>query len=455
MPEMLTKNGKSIHPQGFKINAIRLFTFNGEVIDIKNMVSEIVIRESIYLPTMIMELTLKDAVNFFEMYSLSGQERVFVQLERSPIHSPDYTQSIDLEFYISEYSALVKSGSTATAQAYTMKGVSAYSFNSKFIKISRAYSNSSTAEITKIITKDLFYDRVRILGADSTSHRGIINIQEPMAAIEYLRRAAFDDKGSPFFCFQSLDGFFNIASLTGLFDDNNNPVYNDYIYLKGYISNPNTAEDYAERAQRILSTASNIGMSKAFQASQGAYASNTISLDIKDKSYRKKVFNYEADSKKVLRDNTSSGVERKSFSTEFGLGRDYSEPLNKLPEAHQEFLSTNSGAFSGEFNYNADMAENVEMLNSYTALMDTMTLNIRLHGDFNLQAGNRIKLFYPRAIEAAAYKQINPKKFKTVPKDEIMSGNYLITSAVHRFEFSSNDGNEHFVSLEVKKDTVF
>jgi hypothetical protein len=455
MPEMLTADGKIIHPQGFKVNSIRLFTFTNEIIDISPMVSEIVLRESIFLPTMIMELTIKDAVNFFEMYSLSGQERIFISLEKSSIFAPDITQKIDLEFYISEYSAFVKSPTSATSQGYTMKGISPYAFNSKFIKISRAYSNSSTSEIVKIITKDLFYDRVRILGADSTSHRGIINIQEPMGAIEHLRRAAFDDQGAPFFCFQSLDGFFNVASLTGLFDDTNNPVYNQYVFLKGYNSNPNTPEEFQERAQRILESQSNLGMSKAFQATQGAYASNTITLDIKDKSYRQKVFNYMDSGKSRLRNNTGSGEERAVFSTEFGLGRDYSEPLNNLPEAHQEFLSTNSGAFAGEFNYNADMAENVEMLNSYMALMDTMTLNIRLHGDFMIQAGTRIELFYPRAIEASGYKQINPKKFKNVPKDEIQSGKYLVTSAIHRFDFSSNQGNEHFVSLEVKKDTVF
>ena len=198
-----------------------------------------------------------------------------------------------------------------------------------------------------------------------------------------------------------------------------------------------------------------MGMSKAFQATKGAYASNTISLDIRDKTYRRKVFDYQDDSKKVLRDNSVSGKSRVPFSPDFGLGRDYADPLNKLPEAHQEFLSTNSGAFAGEYNYNADMSENVEMLNSYMALMDTMSLNIRLHGDFMLQAGARIKLIYPRSIEASAYKQINPDKFKTSSIDEIQSGNYLITSAIHRFDFSSNDGNQHFVSLEVKKDTVF
>ena len=115
MPEMLTKDGKSIHPQGFKIDSIRLLTFNGEIIDISSMLSELVLRESIFLPTIIMELTLKDAVNFFEMYSLSGQERIFISLSRSSIFAPDVEQSIALEFYITEYSAFVKSPTTATA----------------------------------------------------------------------------------------------------------------------------------------------------------------------------------------------------------------------------------------------------------------------------------------------------------------------------------------------------
>ncbi len=453
MASILSADGKSIQPQAFRLRSAILTTFSGEEVEINNMLSEVQIRESIFLPTLILTATLKDTVNFFEQWSLSGQEKITLSMERTAIIDPDVTQNVDLEFYVTEYSAFQKSETSATAQAYTLKGVSSFAYNSKFLKISRAYSNSSTAEIQKIFANDLFFNNISISGDDSTSHKGILNIQEPMAAIEHLRRAAFDNKGAPFFVYQTLNGMVNVRSLTNMNDDIINPSYNEYVFLKGYIANPNTQEDYIERAQRILDTKSNLEMSKAFQASSGAYASNNFSLDITNKSYTNKIFDYTSEKSGAIREN-ATGNGRNVFSQDFKIGRDNSNSLNQLPDAHQEFLATNSSAFGEEPNYNGDMAENVEALNCYMALMDSVSQTIKLHGDFMLNAGRKIKLFYPRSIEAAAYKAISDE-YTQVPKDKILSGTYLITSAIHRFEFGTEGGDEHFVDLEVKKDTIY
>ena len=39
--------------------------------------------------------------------------------------------------------------------------------------------------------------------------------------------------------------------------------------------------------------------------------------------------------------------------------------------------------------------------------------------------------------------------------DQINSGTYLITSAIHTFEFGREGGDEHYTDLEVRKDTIF
>ena len=56
----------------------------------------------------------------------------------------------------------------------------------------------------RILTDDLNYSQLAIRGIDSTSHRGIINIQEPLKAIEYFRNIARDESGAPFYFFQSI-----------------------------------------------------------------------------------------------------------------------------------------------------------------------------------------------------------------------------------------------------------
>lgn len=455
MASILSKDGKSIQPQAFKLNSATLINFSGEEIGIANMLSQIKIRESIFLPTLIMEITLKDTINFLEMYQLSGQEKIILDFERTPIHDPKQSQRIQLEFYVTEYSAFAKSPTNASVQGYTMKGISSYAYNSKFIKISRSYSNNSSAEISKILRNDLFYNNFVLNGTDATTHTGIINIQEPLSAIEYLRKAAFDNKSAPFFFYQTLQGLVNLSSLSWLNDKEQNPVYNDYVFLKGYHAAPFSPDDYIERASRILDTKSNLEMSKIFQATGGGYASNNFVLDIKSKTYVNKIYDYEAKSNTVLRNNNLADVNRKPYSADFKIGRDNSTALNKLPEAHQEFIATNTGAYAGQRGYNSDMAENIEALNSYMALMNTVAQTISLCGDFNLNAGRKIGLIYPKAIEGKAYKAINPDAYTADQKDRLNSGTYLITSAIHTFEFGREGGDEHYTNLEVRKDTIF
>ena len=86
-------------------------------------------------------------------------------------------------------------------------------------------------------------------------------------------------------------------------------------------------------------------------------------------------------------------------------------------------------------------------INAYNALFNTFTHDIRLHGNFKLNAGRKIQLEFPKAIDPVAYREAsdNPKDHH---RNEFLSGKYLITSAIHEF---SDD--EYYVNLRVKRDS--
>ena len=86
-------------------------------------------------------------------------------------------------------------------------------------------------------------------------------------------------------------------------------------------------------------------------------------------------------------------------------------------------------------------------INAYNALFNTFTHDIRLHGNFKLNAGRKIQLEFPKAIDPVAYREAsdNPKPDH---RNEFLSGKYLITSAIHEF---SDD--EYYVNLRVKRDS--
>ena len=83
-----------------------------------------------------------------------------------------------------------------------------------------------------------------------------------------------------------------------------------------------------------------------------------------------------------------------------------------------------------------------------------MTHNIELNGDFSLNAGRKIRLLFPKSMEANSYKGFNSEDYETRHIDTLLSGEYLVTSVMHKFEFGEQE-DKHMCSLEVKKDSVF
>ena len=454
MATTLSSSGRSIDPSHFRLISAELYNHSGDFRIINDLITNITIRESLFLTSIIVEVTISDVINFFESFALIGQEILVLEFEKHPIGS-ELPMSRKVEVIITEYSEYAKSTTNANQQAYTLKGISPYAYNSKFQKISRAYSGAATENIERILTDDLDYSQLAIRGIDSTSHRGIINIQEPLKAIEYFRKIARDESGAPFYFFQSIDSVVRIYSLSYLMDKDLNPVYNDYLYLKGYVAVPGSVEDYKERASRILEVSSKLGLSKIMQGAQGAYASDNNFLDIANKVYRNKTFDYNGQSGQRVKNNKLADGNSVLLSSSFQIGKDYSRSLNTLPNAHKEFISTNSLAFGSTLtNYNQELQEGIQTLNAFNAKLNTMTHNIELNGDFSLNAGRKIRLLFPKSMEANSYKGFNSEDYETRHIDTLLSGEYLVTSVMHKFEFGEQE-DKHMCSLEVKKDSVF
>ena len=444
--------GRSLNPSSYKIISIDIENHSGSVRNIKELVSDFTIRESLYLPSLILEITIADTINFFEAFRLIGQEKIRIELEKYPIISQEPIE-LSLEFYVSEYPSYTRPESNQTQQVYKIRGISSYAYNSKFQKISRNYSGSASEQVVKILKNDLFFSQIKISGTDATTSRGILNYQEPLKAIEFFRKSAYDGMGSPFFFYQTLDGTANFASLSHLMSLGTNPSYNTYYFLKGYTAEPFTEYDYIERANRILSCTSDLSLSKPHQAIQGAFASNNRSLDISSKTYTNKKYDYLAEDTAYIRQNSTNEATKILLSDAFKIGRDNSNTINTLPDAHDEYISINRQAYSDVKNYNGDLATQIHSINAYNALFDTLTHEIELNGDFNLNSGKSIRLIFPKSMEADTYRDYNEDDFTPEHVDTIISGDYLITSVIHKFG-NSDKGAEYYTSLKLKKDSV-
>jgi hypothetical protein len=259
--------------------------------------------------------------------------------------------------------------------------------------------------------------------------------------IEWFRKQTYSENNySPFFFFQTLNGKYKLFSLASLINDDNT-LFDTYYNTRDFNTEANTPEDFRQRETRILSVASNLKLNKSIQARRGAFASRNNYLDYSNKSYTRYEYNY----KKDFLDKDNPSLEGKSvISDQFLIGDD---KLIDFTQAHCEYISVNSKSFEGNNNYNEMSKVSRHFLNAYNALFNTFTHDIRLSGNFKLNAGRKIGLVFPKTIDPVAYREIvtNPDSHF---RNEFLSGNYLITSAIHEFQ---ND--EYHVNLRVKRDS--
>jgi hypothetical protein len=433
-------------PSAYKLEHINITNYRGDTSDIKNLAVKMEITESLYTQSLSLKLTLKDSTNLIEEFPIIGQEKVEVIISFKRKKNPKKPEKPDikkikLNFYITEYPTYGSTPSNFYVQVISLFGISEQSYISNQKKISRKYINNTATEIEKILTEELDLPSNKFRSSEDaiSSSRGIISNQRPMDVIEWFRKQTYSENTfSPFFFFQTLNGKFKLFSLASLISDDNK-VLDRYKDLRDVFKDPNTVEDFRQREERILSVSSDLKLNKSIQSRRGAFASKNNYLDYGNKTYTKFEYNYTKD---FLDKPSLEG--KKILSDEFLIGDD---KLTDFTQAHCEYISVNSKAFDGNTNYNDMSKVSRHFINAYNALFNTFTHDIRLNGNFKLNAGRKIELEFQKAIDPSVYRDF-VKNPKSNHKNEFLSGKYLITSAVHEF-----DNDEYHVNLRVKRDS--
>jgi len=433
---------QALVPTSYSLQQVTITNHAGKQNDIKALVTDFTITESVYRSALVLSMNVKDPLNLIEELQLTGQEVINVVLARAEFGSNDQV-TIDLNFYVSEYPLLGKYDTRL--QVYTIRGVTEHAFISNLKKISRAFSGNINDFVQQVLTQDLNVstDSINASASASPIITFIVPNLSPLDAISWALRRSFDSTGSPYYCFQTLDGTIHIQSQTDMISQES---YKEYIDAKfyEYVQDGKTDAQlaYEERSKRILSIASELKMSKYISAKNGAFASKTQYLDLSTKSLLQQNFNYsDTFSKMTVIDKFS--VLSPSFKPE-----NTSDTLAGYPNSKVNYISTNSMSFDKANNYNsATTATSINKAQCYTENLETLTHDVTLAGDFQLVSGSVISLKLPPSIDPQV-KTKNSNAKGDLKKDIFFSGNYLVTSVVHNF------AEEYTVDLKVKKDSL-
>ncbi len=417
-------SGNSTKSSSFELLSVDITNNKGVTKDIKSMIGYTKIHEGLLSPSLILEMGIRDEVNFFEEFGISGNE--YLDLEMN-VTALGVTQEIRLRFYIVTYEDFVK-GKDQQVQVYTLTAVSEFAYIAPLKTISRYVSGTATSIIERIFRDDLNFPQIQVEGKCQSSYDGIITIQNPLAASQKVLERAFDDNNTPFLCYQKLSGMVSVSSLSFLTDQD---VYKEFIQKTELESNPNTPEEFFERSTQMENLKSKISLSPTYQATDGIYASENRYIDIATKTYRNHIFDaskhlkaeYTTSKKLVFEDSATVTDKRRSETP---------ASFNRIPGAKINTSVVNRNSFGGFENIAELLEKNKHLSNAYLSSYDICTHSFSVMGDPLLNSGRVCKLLFPKATDPGVYKEFANKSI-TETYDNVLSGNYMLFSAVHSF----------------------
>ena len=443
------ETGAALTPGSYRIRKITITNKIGEVADIQSLITEFSITESLFSPALVCKVSVKDAANFIETFPVYGQETLRISVQR--IQGPKGAlQEIDLLFYVTEY-PLFGRPKQQHLQAFTITGVRPHAYASSLERISRSWNGPVADQITKI-SGDFFGISPLVRGGPIAEGRGIINIQPPLLAIDWFRRRLFNGIFAPFYFYERLSGDIYLDSHDFLVNEPEHGIYYDGRDFNEVVA---TQEDYEQRKRRMLDVTSALKLSKYLQAEKGTFASENNFLDIATKQFSKRYFDYEGRFPK-------QGTLEKTSVLEPPKAMDYGpldilgspsadinpEELNSKYFSYMEFLSTNSSAYEGDIqNYSTSLSSTaIDTLNSFIGLFNTYNHDVRLFGDMELNAGSKVILKFPKAVDPQQELEANGSLADKY--DDSLSGKFLVVSAIHTFS-----SGKYYTDIRCKRDS--
>ena len=488
--------GGNLHiPEAYQVTSIVLENHMGMTYDLNTLKTDFSIAESIYHAGLILSINIKDSINFFEIGQLTGQETITVNLTQGAEPEPDAEtastnpadfasrekpkpKTISRMFFVTEYPLYGKMENRI--EVYTIKGVSRHMYLSKLKRISRAFTGTMAKFIKDTLTKDLGVKESDIVQSEESSPlvSFIVPNLNPMDAIQWVLRRCYDSHGSPWYCYETLDGKIHIESHTDMqyhtnmnakAEESNIDEYTDGQFFE---YEPGTAKDFKQRKSRILNLASNVGISKYLSSINGAYASKSVYVNISSKKIETLDFNYGMEFPNMAKIGTNSplshaffpearGVVDKASKTDvttipdkFNLRKNpfdkaditntirafqsISSQLNaggltlsQFSDANINYIPLNGKSLGNNNNYHSSTQNKfINIANSVNENMQFISHDFTITGDLDFHSGKIVYLHLRSTFKPTGELD---KREDTIDQ-KMFSGYYLITSVIHKFE---------------------
>lgn len=414
---------KSLTPSSYFLSRCVLTTSDDQQVDIRGLVTNITITESLYMSSIDAEFVILDGVNLLESFKINGDEKINLEIKRQPLDDGT-NEKHKHTFYISEiinYSRKMVGSAT-----YVFRCVSKHPYINNTTTVS-GFRDGTIGKIIKGLCNDLNIDKPDINEATNKTINCIIPRLRPLAAIKWLNSNAFTTTGAPFYFYETLKSGVKYKSYEDLIETDVIGPYSHIPFFDKTIGDP---EHYNEAKFKIRKVSSELNLSKYISTGEGAFASTTHSIDIATKTYKQpKEFKYGNTIKKLNKNNPYP--DRATTNSDQYNGKQITE----LKSGKNYFISENKFAYNEDDNLHAPLRDNLSASQSYLSTEDTLIHDITINGNFDLEVGNTISVIVEKT---------NISDHQSDHLDKMQSGVYMVSTIIHKF------GDEYTQQLEIK-----
>jgi len=443
----------------YKLDHVFLHNHMGEVTDIKRVMSELNIYESIFKNSLTGSIVIGDAQNLVGKLELNGTERISFKLSTPGAKDDGIRSIVDASvetghpFHVYKISDRQQINPNTTV--YTLHFGSREFMRNQRTKVSQAYDGRLDTTVLKIMMDKNYIDTKKEMNMEPTGNADKIVVpnMRPYDAINMIAKRSLAQKsgGVGYYFYETTKGIYfrswdNMVSVRGSYD---RPIKQEFFYMPMNVSDD--ATDYDNKIQHDYQSVESYRFINNFHdvaanTVLGTYAHNVITYNIFDKSYNKSNYNYEyefANSKHTDVANVKSSRERYAIAASSFVDEDdkkigdYKESRVSLQPTTRFLHNEDKGA-----GYGIDVSQDGIKLAQGESQVNQVTngtaLTMVVKGQSYLEAGDLIK------FNMLAVDEKNPTLF-----DPQYSGKYIITKVRHQV-----NSQKYTMALECAKDSV-
>ena len=402
----------------FEFKKVILTNSDGEKIDIKNLIADLEISESINMVFMVYTFTIIDAVSLLEKYGIVGGEKIDLQIEWD-------NSIIKKKLIVVSYNSYTRNANN-NAQGYKVQCVSEEAMKARVLVVDKELVGTIGTMITDLYSE--IKSSTNLIPYDLSTegdHRFIVPNMQYEDLFKFLISRAQNTEGVPFYFYETLWMGQILSSWSKMISFN--PV------IELLLNNDYDDKDlFGSTEIKMRDLRSSLNMSHYRKFTSGSFVSKVHTIDIATKSYRHNRFSITEESLPKME------IDR-PITDSFDIA---GTTLSDIEEPYKIVVNANSKPWDdNKENCHSKLEGTSALRKMVYGNQDFITHTFSVNGNQSFWSGFAIGLKLPISTDPSAISTL---------RDDMMSGKYVIASITHKF---NKKGNYH-CEMTVKKDSV-